>query len=137
MHKPIQPGEVYTELIEFSNDTVKKFAEASGDINPLHTDAEYCKQTRFGKPIVHGALLFSHFSRVFGTIWPGEGSVYVSQTIKFIKPIFVGDSANLEIKCIDVDKEKKKATFECSLFDVNNALACAGTAVLWLPKFDL
>ena len=137
MHKPIRIGEVYTELIHFSKADVEKFAEASGDTNPLHTDPEYCKETRFGRPIVQGALLFSHFSRVFGTIWPGEGSVYVSQTLKFIAPVYVGESANLEIKCVEVDKEKKKATFECSLFAANNTPVCTGTAVLWLPKFDL
>lgn len=137
MHKPIRIGEVYMELIHFSKANVEKFAEASGDRNPLHTDPEYCQQTRFGRPIVHGALLFAHFSRVFGTIWPGKGSVYVSQTIKFVAPVFIGDSANLEINCIEVDKEKKKATFECSLIGANNKLACTGTAVLWLPEFDL
>lgn len=137
MHKPIRIGEVYTELIHFSEADVEKFAEASGDHNPLHTNPEYCRQTRFGRPIVHGALLFSHFSRVFGTVWPGEGSVYVSQTIKFVAPVFVGDSANLEIKCTNIDKEKKKVTFECSLFTANSTLACTGTAVLWLPEFDL
>lgn len=137
MHKPIRIGEVYTELIHFSKADVEKFAEASGDRNPLHTDPEYCRQTRFGRPIVHGALLFAHFSRVFGTIWPGKGSVYVSQTIKFVAPVFIGDSANLEIKCVEIDKEKKKATFECSLIGANNALACKGIAVLWLPEFDL
>ncbi len=137
MHKPIRIGEVYAELIHFSEADVKKFAEASGDHNPLHTDLEYCRQTRFGRPIVHGALLFAHFSRVFGTIWPGKGSVYVSQTIKFVAPVFVGKSANLEIKCTEIDKEKKKATFECSLFGANKKLACKGTAVLWLPEFDL
>lgn len=137
MHKPIRIGEVYTELIQFLKADVEKFAEASGDHNPLHTNPEYCSETRFGRPIVHGALLFSQFSRVFGTIWPGKGSVYVSQTVKFIVPVFVGDSVNLEIKCVEVDKEKKKATFECSLIGANNSLACKGTAVLWLPEFDL
>ena len=136
MSLAIKVGEKYRETILFKVDDVLAFAEVSKDKNPLHTDPVYCTQTRFVKPIVHGALLFSHFSRVFGTIWPGEGSVYLKQNIEFQRPIFVGDEATLEIACKDIDFVKKRVTFLCTFFNLENKVACQGEAVIYLPNLE-
>ena len=136
MSLAITVGEKYCETILFKADDVLAFAEVSKDKNPLHTDSVYCRQTRFGKPIVHGALLFSHFSRVFGTIWPGEGSVYLKQNLEFLRPIFVGDDVTLEIECIAIDSVKKRVTFLCTFFNLENKVACRGEAELYLPNLE-
>ncbi len=136
MSLTIKVGEKYQETILFKAADIAAFAEATGDKNPLHLDEVYCKNTRFARPIVHGALLFSHFSRVFGTIWPGEGSVYLKQSIEFQRPIFVGDAVTLEIECQGVDLEKKRVTFLCTFFNLENKVACQGEAVIYLPNLE-
>ena len=136
MSLAIKVGEKYREIILFKAPDITAFAEVSKDKNPLHIDPNYAKNTRFGKPIVHGALLFSHFSRVFGTIWPGEGSVYLKQSIEFQRPIFVGDAATLEIECQGVDLAKKRVTFLCTFFNLENKVACRGEAVIYLPNLE-
>ena len=136
MSLAIKVGEKYREIILFKAADIAAFAEVSKDKNPLHLDPVYCANTRFGKPIVHGALLFSHFSRIFGTIWPGEGSVYLKQSMEFLRPIFVGDEATLEIECTDIDFAKKRVTFLCTFFNLENKAACRGEAVIYLPNLE-
>lgn len=136
MSLAIKVGEKYRETILFKAVDITAFAEVSKDKNPLHIDQNYAKNTRFGKPIVHGALLFSHFSRVFGTIWPGEGSVYLKQNIEFLRPIFVDDEATLEIECKSVDFAKKRVTFLCTFFNFENKVACRGEAEIYLSNLE-
>ena len=136
MSLAIKVGKKYRETILFKAADIAAFAEVSKDKNPLHIDSNYAKNTRFGKPIVHGALLFSHFSRVFGTIWPGEGSVYLKQNIEFLRPLFVGDEATLEIECKSIDLIEKRVTFLCTFFNLENKIACQGEAEIYLPNLE-
>jgi 3-hydroxybutyryl-CoA dehydratase len=85
---------------------VATFAEISGDRNPLHLDPEYAKNTRFGAQIAHGAFTFALISAALGTELPGPGTVYMSQSLKFVKPVYFDDTvtANVEITAIRADK---------------------------------
>lgn len=82
------------------------FAELSGDRNPIHLDAEYAARSRFGARIAHGAFTFALISAVLGTELPGPGSIYLNQTLKFLKPVYLGDTitATAEITAIREDK---------------------------------
>jgi 3-hydroxybutyryl-CoA dehydratase len=71
---------------------VQAFAEISGDKNPLHVDAAYAGQSRFGARIAHGALVFGLISAALGTELPGPGTIYLSQTVKFVKPVYFDDT---------------------------------------------
>jgi len=68
------------------------FAGVSGDTNPLHLDAEYARKTRFGARIAHGILTAGLISTVIGTRLPGTGAVYLAQSLKFLKPVYLGDT---------------------------------------------
>lgn len=85
---------------------VVTFAEISGDQNPLHLDETFAKQTRFGARIAHGAFTFGLISAVLGMELPGPGTVYLSQNLKFLKPVFFNDTltANVQITAIRSDK---------------------------------
>ena len=72
-------GLSYEHEFSFSQDSVKRFAEVTGDNNPIHLDSVYAATTPFKKPIMHGFLSGSIFSKVFGTIYPGEGTIYLKQ----------------------------------------------------------
>jgi 3-hydroxybutyryl-CoA dehydratase len=76
---------------KISEEDVVRYAEISGDCNPVHLDAVYAKQTRFGACIAHGLLAAGLISAVLGTLLPGPGAVYLSQNYKFARPVYIDD----------------------------------------------
>jgi acyl dehydratase len=85
----MEQGHSYIHEFSYSQQQVNQFASLTGDNNPLHLDAEYAAHTHFRKPIIHGFLGGSIFSKVLGTLFPGEGSIYLKQTMEFVNPMFV------------------------------------------------
>lgn len=71
---------------------VSRFAEISGDFNPLHMDDVFARNTQFGRRVVHGCFSSALISAVIGMKLPGPGALYVSQTSNFRKPVFLGDT---------------------------------------------
>ena len=84
----MQIKDKYTHTFSFSQSDVNKFAEVIGDINPIHLDEEYAKQTQFKRRIMHGFLSASVFSKVFGTLFPKKGCIYLEQNLKFLHPMY-------------------------------------------------
>lgn len=93
----------YHYPFRFSQTDVIDFAHVTGDNNPLHLDAEYAATTPFKRPIIHGMLSASVFTKVLGTEFPGYGSVYLGQTLDFLRPMFVDTDyeATFTVKAID------------------------------------
>lgn len=79
----------HSHAFRFTQADVEDFARVTGDNNPLHLDAAFAAQTPFKRPIIHGMLGASIFTKVLGTEFPGYGSVYMSQTLAFLRPMFV------------------------------------------------
>jgi 3-hydroxybutyryl-CoA dehydratase len=115
-----------------SDEDVKLFATISGDFNPLHLDENFAKKTRFGKRIVHGLLTASLISALLGTKLPGPGSIYLSQTLFFLKPVYVGDTITAEVEVIDIDKEHKKVKLKTTCYNQNEVEVIKGEAILLL-----
>lgn len=110
-------GSTYSESFSFSQTDVQKFAEVSGDFNPIHLDEQYAAGTPFKQPIIHGFLGSSIFSKILGTRFPGEGTIYLKQTMDFKRPMFVDVQyvANLTVK--EIDKIKNTAVIETRIID--------------------
>ena len=89
---------------------IDDFAQISGDTNPLHLDDEYAKESIFGQRVAHGMIGASFISSVLGNKMPGHGSIYLRSDLKFLNPIFIGDSVETICELIDINK-KKKITF--------------------------
>jgi enoyl-coA hydratase, R-specific len=87
---------------------VINFSEISLDINPLHLDEDYAKNTIFKGKIVHGIIGAGLISGVIGTRLPGKGAIYLSQNLKFLAPVRIGDTIRAEVEVINLDKEKRK-----------------------------
>lgn len=113
----LKKGDFYELELSFTQKQVNDFASITGDNNPLHIDEEFAKTTTFGRPIVHGFLAGAVFSRIFGTIFPGEGTVYISQEMRFRAPVFTGKTYKARVEITDINPEKHNGTVNCFLID--------------------
>ncbi len=112
---------------------VRAFAEISGDANPVHLDADFAATTRFGRPIVHGLLTASLVSTIVGTRLPGMGSIYVSQTLRFRRPVYVGDVVRAEATVREVHRARRRVVLDTRCF-VGDTLVLEGEAVMLAPS---
>jgi len=119
---------VFSEKIEITNDMVKSYSILIGDKNPIHLDPEYAKKTIFEKPIAHGMLISSFFSKMISETYPGYGSIYLSQNIKFLKPCYIDKTINVVLTLINKDKNKYELSTQ--IFDDNETLLVDGTALI-------
>jgi acyl dehydratase len=120
----IELNQVYTHDFKFSQDEVNRFAEVTGDRNPVHLDADYAAKTMFKRPIMHGMLSASLFSKVFGTLFPGEGTIYLKQSLSFMKPMYVDVNYEAVFTVKEIIKEKNRATVETLIKDKATGLVC-------------
>ncbi len=86
---------------------VFQFADISGDYNPLHMDEEYAKKTRFGQRVAHGILMAGIISAVLGSDIPGVGTVFVEMQIRFLKPVFFGDTITANATVMEIVNPKR------------------------------
>ncbi len=115
---------------KISEKDIQLFAEASGDYNPIHLDHKYAKNSFFKKRIAHGLLTGSHISALIANELPGPGSIYLSQTFKFLKPVFINDEVTT---CISIDDIDKNIYYlDCKCF-VRNELVLEGKAKVLKP----
>jgi len=112
---------------------VDAFAALSGDYNPVHVSAEFAAGTMFKKRIAHGFLTGSLISTVLGTKLPGPGAIYLSQTMKFRAPVYLGDTVTATVKIESVDAEKARATFATTC-SVDGKPVLIGEAVIMVPR---
>ena len=127
-------GFQYRYEFSFSNEDIIGFAKVSGDDNPIHLDEEYAKGTIFKTRIVHGFLGGSVFSKVFGTIVPGEGTIYLSQTLKFMAAMYIGVKYVALFDFIDVDVVKHRAKVQTKITDMDNNVIILGEALVQNPN---
>jgi acyl dehydratase len=124
----MKQGDTYSFPFSFTQDAVVQFASVTGDKNPIHIDPEYALGTTYKKPIMHGYLAGSIFSRVLGTMFPGEGTVYLKQTMEFLRPVYPGEQYEAIFTVKEVFPEKNKATIETIIRDSNKKLNIRGEA---------
>lgn len=89
-------------LTEFS---VMQFAELCGDYNPVHIDPKVAAKSRFGRQVCHGMLVASLISSVLGIKLPGEGTIYLEQNLKFLAPVYIGDTVTATVTVLEVNKK--------------------------------
>ena len=106
IYDKLKIGDRASIIKRFVNEDILIFSELSQDKNPIHLDSNFASKTNFGRKIVHGMLIASLFSGLLGEKLPGKGTIYLGQTITFIKPVFINEevTASVEIKYIRKDK---------------------------------
>ena len=107
---------------------VENFAQLSGDTNPIHLSDEYALSTSFGKRIVHGMFSAALISAVAGTKLPGTGGIYLSQSLKFRKPIYIDDTVTATLTISDINERRNRVTMDCKVC-VGEQVVVSGEAV--------
>jgi 3-hydroxybutyryl-CoA dehydratase len=123
-------GERAERTRTFTEADVIAYAELSGDHNPIHIDSEYAAQSRFGRRIVHGFLTAGMISALLGTELPGIGSIYVSQTFKFVAPVYIGDSVTASVEVTGIREERRLVMLRTDCVNAEGMLVLTGEAII-------
>jgi 3-hydroxybutyryl-CoA dehydratase len=120
-----------------TSEDIALFAQVSGDTNPLHRDAEYAAKTRFGECIAHGMLTAGFISAALGTkLAPHCCVVYLSQSLRFLRPVKIGDTVKAVVCVKGIEQEKRMVTIETDCFNQNGDPVVKGEAVVLLDPVD-
>lgn len=110
------------------------YAGISGDFNPAHMDAEAAKKGMFGQRIAHGMLSAGFISNVLGTQLPGPGTIYMGQELRFVKPVFVGDTVTATATVTERIEEKNRLKLETVVTNQRGEAVITGTATVMPPR---
>jgi 3-hydroxybutyryl-CoA dehydratase len=126
----LQVGETASLSKTITDEDIQAFATLTGDRNPVHLDDDYARETRFGRRIAHGMLGATLISAVLGNQLPGQGSVYLSQSLQFIAPIFPGDIVTARVTVTRVREDKPVVTLETICSNQRGEPLIKGEAVI-------
>ncbi len=129
----LSPGMVAIKEVEVTEARIEQFAEASDDFNPVHMDEGFASKTAYRGRIAHGLLSASFGSAVVGTILPGAGAIYLSQSLAFHKPVRIGDIVRAQITVAAVDPESARVTLRTEGY-VGEDMIMEGEAVVRVPR---
>jgi 3-oxoacyl-[acyl-carrier protein] reductase len=130
----IKLGDKASFTVEISEEYVDKFADLSGDHNPIHMDAAFSKQRGFPGRLAHGMLAGSFFSRLVGMYLPGRDSLYLSQSLEFLKPIKVGDVLKIEGTIIEKSDSLKTLAISTVIYNQDREKVISGTAKVLITE---
>ncbi|WP_338846408.1 bifunctional enoyl-CoA hydratase/phosphate acetyltransferase [Massilia sp. W12] len=116
-----------------SVDDILAFAAISGDVNPAHVDAEYAENTLFHGVIAHGMWGGALISTLLGASFPGPGTIYVEQSLRFLRPMRIGDTLTVQASVVARDDQKKRVTLDCQIANQQGVTVISGTAVVIAP----
>jgi 3-hydroxybutyryl-CoA dehydratase len=122
--------ETYSKTVKSSD--VVGFAEITGDRNPIHLSEHFAAKTPFKGRIAHGLYTASLISAVIGTRLPGPGAIYISQTLKFLAPVKIGDTVDATVEVVELIEPKQRARLSCRC-KVGNTVVLEGEAVVKIP----
>lgn len=129
----IKPG-MSAELVrQFTDEDVRLFAQVTGDDNPAHLDDEYAEGSMFKRRIAHGMLSAGLFSALLGTRLPGQGSIYVSQRLKFKRPVYIDSVVTARVTVVGVDDARRRVTLETVAL-VDGQTVVEGEAEMLVPQ---
>ena len=112
---------------------VARFADCTGDTNPLHRDQDYAAKTRFGQCIAHGMLSAGFISAVLGTkLAPDCCVIYLSQSLRFLRPVKIGETIRAVAEVKGTDVQKRMVTVQTDCFNQNGEPVVKGEAVVLL-----
>ena len=131
--REVRVGDSASMSKEINDQDVRIFADISGDRNPIHLDDEFAATTFFKKRIAHGALSGALISAVLGMLMPGPGTIYLSQTMNFKAPVYIGETITARLEVTAYRADKRITTLKTEIFNQDNNLVLDGEAVVIAP----
>jgi acyl dehydratase len=126
-------GHLETFKRSFSQEDFDRFADLTGDNNPIHVDPEFSARTHFGKTVAHGMLLYSTICRVLSTQYPGSGLLQIKQDMMFQNPTFADTEIAVKIAVTNVNLNDKRAEIRTEISLPDGKLACDGDTMIHWP----
>ena len=137
MSEKLHLNKTFSTNFSFSQQDVSDFARVTGDNNPVHLDEEFASKTIFKTRIMHGMLGACVFSKVFGTLFPGEGTIYLSQSVNFLKPMYVDVIYEAHFEVMEI-LEKNRARISTTILTNEGKKVVVGDAVVMnIEKIDV
>ena len=133
MSEKIAVGQSASFSKTITESDVYTFAGLTGDLNPVHINEEYAKNTRFGGRIAHGILSAGLISAVIGMQLPGPGTIYMGQTLKFLSPVHIGDTVTAQVTVTSLDEVRRRAVLETTCVNQEGTVLISGEAKVLLP----
>jgi 3-hydroxybutyryl-CoA dehydratase len=127
-------GDKITRTQTITDETIRTFAELTGDTNPVHLDDEYAATTRFGRRIAHGMIAAGLISAALANDLPGPGTVYLSQSLNFKAPVYPGDTVTAIIEVKSLHANKPIATLSTTCINQDDVIVLEGEAVVLYGK---
>lgn len=129
-------GDNYSWTRRLTMDDVRAFAEITGDDNPIHIDEEAGRASRFGQPVVHGVYILGLASKVLGRDFPGPGSIAVSLSARFLRPVPVGEEVTIEVKVVEKIERYRHVKLRMYAY-TGGKMALGGEAVVIPPAEEV
>ncbi len=123
--------ESYSKTVKSSD--VVGFAEITGDRNPIHLSEHFAIKTPFKGRIAHGLYTASLISAVIGTRLPGPGAIYISQTLRFLAPVKIGDTVDAIVEVVDLNEQRRRVELSCKC-KVDGTDVLEGEAIVKIPR---
>jgi phosphotransacetylase/acyl dehydratase len=129
----ILPGETVSLTRTLSRADIELFAVMSGDVNPAHLDEEYARSGMFHEIIGHGMWGASLISTLLGTRLPGPGTIILEQTLRFRRPVMIGDTITASLTAVEKDTERNRVLFDCQCVNQRGEVVIGGTVKAIAP----
>ncbi len=117
-----------------SESDIYQFAGITGDLNPVHVDAEFAKRTPFGARVAHGPLTFSLCAGLLGTELPGVGTIAVTNQVTYEAPVYIGDTIRVRVEVAALDHDRNRATMAVTWTNQDGRQVASGSMVVKPPK---
>lgn len=130
MTNEIKIGDSASVTKAFSQEEVVQFSEISGDHNPIHLDEAFAAESIFGERIVHGMLVASLFSGLIGEELPGQGTIYLSQSVSFKAPVLIAEEVTATVEVIAIREDKPIITLKTTCRNTAGKVVIKGEAVV-------
>ena len=130
----LKVGEQASFSKTISESDVYLYAGITGDFNPAHVNEDYAQTTAFKTRIAHGMLTAGFISNLLGTRLPGPGSIYMSQNLKFLAPVTIGDTITATVEVIEILTEKKRVRLKTTCANQEGTIVLDGEALISPPR---
>jgi 3-hydroxybutyryl-CoA dehydratase len=130
----LAPGQRFEKSFTMTEERIRDFARATGDNNPIHMDEAAGAKSIFGQRVAQGMLTAGFISGVLGTQFPGSGTIYLSQAVKFLKPVFLGDVITVRVEVTEIVAEKNRLRLATTCRNQKGQEVLVGEAMVMPPK---